>query len=101
MRISDWSSYVCSSDLHGGAVPHLDLGGAHVDAADVALDVAAQADPVAHFHRPLDQQDQAGDEVLHDRLQAETDTDRQRADDPGDALQVQVQRGHTTHQHHY
>src|SRR5690349_22046851 len=31
-------------------------------------------------HRPLDQQDQAGDEVLHDRLQAEADAHRQRAE---------------------
>ena len=83
---------------HRGAVPQLDLGGAHVDPADVALDLV-EADPVAHLHRPFHQQDQAGDEVLHDRLQAEADAHRQRADDPGDAGQVDVQRGQGQHQH--
>ncbi|CFP54326.1 Uncharacterised protein [Bordetella pertussis] len=75
-----------------GAVSHLDFGGAYVDAQDVALD-AAQRDPVAHFHRPLRQQDQARNEILHHRLQAETDAHRQRAGDPRHAFQPQAERG--------
>ncbi|MNL24587.1 hypothetical protein D3C87_1460300 [compost metagenome] len=60
---------------HGRAVAHLNFGGAHVDAQDVAFD-AAQRHPIAHFHRPFGQQDQARHEVLHHGLQAETDTHR-------------------------
>ena len=41
-----------------GAVEGLDLGGAHADAAHVAL-LVADDDPVADLDRPLDQQDQA------------------------------------------
>ena len=74
----------------GGAVVHLDFGGAHVDAPNVALD-AAQRDPVADLDRPLGQHDQARDKVLHHRLQAKANADRQRAGDPRDALQPDAQ----------
>ena len=55
---------------HRRAIAHLDFGRANVDAADVAFDVA-ERDPIADFDRPLDQQDQTRNEILHDRLQAE------------------------------
>ena len=82
----------------GGAVAQLDLGGAHVDAAHIALGVA-QHHPVAHFHGPLCQQDQARDEVLHDGLQAEADAHRQRAGHPGNALHADAQP-RQRHGHH-
>ncbi|EGF30570.1 hypothetical protein IMCC9480_1237 [Oxalobacteraceae bacterium IMCC9480] len=71
----------------GRPVNHLDLGGPHVDPADVAFD-AGQGHPVTHFHGTLGQQDQAGDKVLDHALQAEADTDRQGAGHPCHALQA-------------
>ena len=37
-------------------------------------------------------QDQAGDEIVDDALQAETDADRQRAGDEGEFLQIEPER---------
>jgi hypothetical protein len=70
--------------------PHRE-GGAHVDAADVAVD-PGERNPVAPLDRPLGQQDQAEDEVLHHRLQTEADAHRERARDPRDALQPDARR---------
>ena len=72
-----------------GAVEGLDLGGAHADAAHEAL-LVADDDAVADLDRPLDQQDQARDEVVDDRLQAEADADRQRAGDDGEVGDVEA-----------
>ncbi len=58
----------------------LDLRGADVDALDDAV-LAIQLHPVADLDRPLDQQDEARDEVVDDGLQAEADADRQGAGD--------------------
>ena len=49
---------------------------------------AADLDPVALADRAFDQQDDARDEVRHDGLQAETDTDRQGTGDDGKTRQV-------------
>ena len=54
---------------------------------------AADLDPVALLHRPLDQEDDARDEVRDDVLQAEADADRQRAGDDREARQVEPGRG--------
>ena len=82
---------------HGRAVAELDLGRAHVDAANVAFD-ARDADHVAHLHRALGQQDQPRHEVLHDLLQAETDTHRQRTDDPREVVPPNAEQPER-HQH--
>jgi hypothetical protein len=50
-------------------------------------------DPVADLDRPLDQQQQAGDEIVDDLAQPEADTDRQRACDDGEVRQVEPHRG--------
>src|SRR3546814_17174027 len=55
MRISDWSSDVCSSDLHEGA----DLG---VEPRVVQVEVLAD-DAVEHAQEPDHQQRQRGDAV--------------------------------------
>src|SRR3546814_6145569 len=52
MRISDWSSDVCSSDLFVTNAPHLDnaLGHLHIDAARGPLDAKGGADrPDTHI----------------------------------------------------
>lgn len=51
------------------------------------------ADPVADDDGPLDQQDDARDEVRHHLLHAETDADRQRTGDEGQRGQVDAGRG--------
>ncbi|MNM71611.1 hypothetical protein D3C81_832800 [compost metagenome] len=81
------------------AVAQLDLGGAYVDPADVAFD-PADADQVANLDRALGEQDQAGDEVLDDFLQAEADPHRQGTDDPGQVGPFHPQRrqGQEDHQ---
>ena len=76
-----------------GAVERFDLGGAHADAAHVAL-LVADDDAVADLDRPLDQQDQPRHEVVDDRLQAEADADRQRAGDDGKIGDVEPGVGH-------
>lgn len=70
-------------------VEGLDLGGADGNAPHVALTVP-DSDPVADLDRPLDQQHKAGDEVVDDRLQAETDTDGKRAGHDGEARDVEA-----------
>src|SRR3546814_1881619 len=50
MRISDWSSDVCSSDLLGGNLTHLLL----VDAADLDRGVVRGLDLDAFRHREID-----------------------------------------------
>ena len=94
-------AYVLRDELgvghdHRGAVGHLDFRGSHVDPTDVPLD-PRQAHPVPHLDRTLSEQDQARDKVLHDLLQAKTDTHRQGADHPGEAGEVDAQGRH--HQH--
>ncbi len=78
-----------------GAVEGLDLGQAHVDALHDAL-VGAAADPVADLDRTPGEQDQSGDEVVADRLQAEADADGQRTGDDGDVLQAEPGEGDHT-----
>ena len=80
-------------DDQAGAVEGLDLGGPHADAAHVAL-LIADDDAVADLDRPLDQQDQPGDEVVDDRLQAEADADRQGAGDDGEVGDVEAGIGY-------
>ncbi len=76
---------------HRGAREGLDFGRTHIDATDIPLAVADHY-PVADLDRPLDQQDQAGDEIVHDILQAETDTDRQCTGDDRQIRQVEADR---------
>ena len=79
-------------DDDAGAVEGLDLGRAHADAPHVPV-LASHRDLVADAHRPFGEQDQAGHEVRHDRLQAEADADRERAGDQCDLLQVDAEVG--------
>src|SRR3546814_7104241 len=72
MRISDWSSDVCSSDLHDG----VDLTGADVEVEPVedalAVDDGLEVGDVEHLaHRPFEAQahERVGlDRVLHGEL---------------------------------
>ena len=80
-------------------VRHDDLGaiaGAHHAGADAdALDLPAAVghlDRVADLDGALEQQDQAGHEVVDDALQAETDADADRAGDDGEAVEVDAGR---------
>ncbi len=71
------------------ALEGLDFRRAHGNAPDVSL-ALFQRDPVAHLDRPLDQQDEPGDEVVDDRLQAETDTDGEGTGDDGEARDIEA-----------
>src|SRR3546814_9270621 len=53
MRISDWSSDVCSSDLHGGGPRHLFGGRALAAAARCAGGGGKQKDGAARRPRPI------------------------------------------------
>src|SRR3546814_20369437 len=66
MRISDWSSDVCSSDLFA----------------------AGHGDEITAADRPLEQQDHAGHEVADDILQTEADAHRQRASDDRELAEI-------------
>ncbi len=83
-------------DDQARAVEGLDLGRAHADAADVALLIAGN-DPVADFDRPLDQQDEARDEIVDDRLEAEADAERERAGDDRQIGDVEAGIGERDH----
>ena len=85
------------------AIRCLDLGGADVDAADIAFSIAHHHE-IADADRALPQQDQPGDEVVDDGLQAETDTDRQGTGDDRQPFQAEAEiaegdhaRGDDTH----
>ena len=65
----------------------------HGDATHVAL-LIADHDPIADLDRALGQQDQARHEVVHDRLQAEADADRQSAGDDGEVRDIEAGVGH-------
>ena len=54
-----------------------ELRAAEADVFHHAVDVF-ERDPLAEPHRPLGQHDQAADEIVDQRLAAETDADRQR-----------------------
>ena len=73
---------------HRGPVESLDLGRAGVDPPDEAL-IAAHDDPVADPNAALPQQDEAGDEIVGDRLEPKADADRQRAGDNRELLRVE------------
>lgn len=72
-------------DDHGRAIAQADVGGADADAFDVTAR-AGDFDHIADANGAFHHQDYTGDEVLHDGLQAETDTDRECADHPGQVL---------------
>src|SRR3546814_19807621 len=83
MRISDWSSDVCSSDLHDG----VDLTGADVEVEPVedalAVDDGLEVGEVEHLaHRPFEAQ-------AHERVGLE---DRKRAVE-GTRVSVSVELG--------
>ena len=50
-------------------------------------------DDVADVHRALEEQDESGNEVVHDVLQTETDADPERAGDDGEFGHVDPERG--------
>ena len=80
----------------GGPLEGLDLGGAHADSLHDPH-IAADLDPIADLDRPLDQQDQAGDEIVDDILETETDTDRQRARDNRQIGKIDAEHGDPNH----
>ena len=55
----------------------------------VAL-LVADHDPVADLDRALDEQDEPGDEVVDDRLQAEADANRERTRHDGEVRHVEA-----------
>ncbi len=72
-----------------GAPERLDLGRADGDAAHIAF-ALLERHPVADLDRSLDKQDEAGNEVVDDGLQAKADADRQCAGDDGKAGDVEA-----------
>src|SRR3546814_7170954 len=78
MRISDWSSDVCSSDLMLLAVPCDDGHGAHTDLVDCAS-AAADHDDIAGLDRSVHQQNDPGDEISECLLQTKADGQTGRA----------------------
>ena len=77
---------------HIGTVESADLGVADAHPLHVALG-GADHDPVARLDRTLKQQDQAGNKVVDDVLQAKTDTHRERTGNDRQVLEVHA--GHT------
>ena len=71
-----------------GAVKCLDFGRTDIDAAHKTL-VAADHDPIANPDRALPEKDQARYEIVDDRLEAETYTNRQRARHKGELFEIQ------------
>ncbi len=65
---------------HVGPIERLDLGRADTDALDIAFG-RTDHDPVIGLDRPLEQQDQAGHEIVEYILQAESDADGERTGD--------------------
>ena len=56
-------------------------------------DVVLHLHDVAHIDRPLEEQDEPGDEIVHDVLQTETDADPERAGEDGKLRHVHPERG--------
>src|SRR5665811_137418 len=77
---------------HRLAMNGLDFGGAHADLLDRTL-LAADLDVVADLDGTLDQKNESRDEVVEDALQAEADTDGQRAGDDGEVGEVNAEIG--------
>ena len=73
------------------ALEGLDLRGTHADLLHRPADVARN-DPVPNLERPLGKQDQAGDEVGDDILQAETETEGKTTGDERKVRQVDARR---------
>ena len=69
---------------HIGPVKGLNKRGADTDAFNIAFG-ASNHDPVAGFHRSLEQQNQTGNKVVNDILQTKTDT---HGESTGDNCQV-------------
>src|SRR5580700_1609134 len=65
----------------------LDRAGANPDAGDLA-GVAVDFDDVIDVNRPLKLQDQAGDKIVDDVLQAEAEADADRASEHGEFIQL-------------
>ena len=55
---------------------------------------SADRDPVADLDRPFSEQDQSGNEVADDRLQAKADADRKGAGEKGDLAEAETKEGH-------
>src|SRR5262249_57170727 len=53
----------------------------------------AELDRVPHLDRALEEENQAGDEIVDDLLQAETDADAERAHEDRDPGQIEAERG--------
>jgi hypothetical protein len=73
-----------------GALPGAHHARADADPAHAPRD-PARLDGVADVDRPLEEQDQSRDEVVHDTLQAEADPDAERAGHDGQLREVEPQ----------
>ena len=71
------------------AIEGFDLGRARVDPPHEAL-FTPYDHPVADADAALPEQNEAGDEIVGDRLQAEADADRQAAGDERELLDVEA-----------
>src|SRR2546427_696977 len=58
----------------------------------------ADLDTVPYLDRPFDEQDQAGHEVVHDRLETETDADPDGAPENCEAAEIEARRLKADHQ---
>jgi hypothetical protein len=80
-------------------VVRADDGRAGSDLDDVAHHLV-DLDPVADHHGPLEQDDDSGDEVLHDVLEAEADPDAEGGAEGGEARGVHAHRVQGQHASH-
>ncbi len=83
-------------DDHRCAPERLDFRCPDPDSFDGTL-IGADDHPVADLDRPLDQEDDAGDEIVDDVLQAEADADGEGAGDKRKVCQVETAHGYRHH----
>ena len=74
------------------AVEKPDDAGANPNPTDHS-DVRLHLHHIADFHRLLEEEDQAGDEIVHDILQTEADANTERAGKDGELRHVDSERG--------
>src|SRR3546814_4235660 len=72
-------------------------GGADIDIADLAGDAGFELDEIADFQRTVEQQNQAGNEIAEDPLQAKTQTDTDGASEYRKAADRKSTRLNSSH----
>src|SRR3546814_9319740 len=103
MRISDWSSDVCSSDLSWHSLAFLPLNGGFIGwngvyfvRFDKSRAVAGQKPQVARIAQKAGIIDrfEAGQQLMELRADIDTELDRQPGDPPGDRKSTRLNSSH-------